>query len=454
MSTGDCLVFGAGLVSPPLLEYLCSLGHHVIVATIDPTDIQDNIEKIQGGSATTSTIEVVACNVQTETGLVLAEELIKCAKIVCSILPATLHIPLAKIALKHNTHFATASYVSPEMKALDVAFREAGIISLNECGVDPGLDHMSVKRAIDRIHAAGGKVHSLVSLCGGLPAPLSNNNVMGYKLSWSPQSVLLATLHDARFLEKGVKVHKNTPVLQPHRRTVESVGEFEWYENRDSLKYAETYGIPECKTLIRGTFRNVGFHKLMRAVMMMGFLDTKEHPDLGGQTYKELHAKCVVEAQGEGTEYSSAEPWVHIALSEIGLFSETEHVPRGTKTTLDAFCHLFKKSCQYRRGEKDMILMQHLLEVERADGSMQRLCISLVNYGLQPDGCSAMARTVSLPLAVAMDMILKGSLHACGVVCPLTPDIYEPILEKMAEFGIVFEEEDEICEPEQFISLA
>merc|ERR1712007_288796 len=208
--------------------------------------------------------------------------------------------------------------------------------------------------------AEGGTVRSFVSLCGGLPAPKSNNNPMGYKVSWSPRAVLLASLNDATFLENGSVVHKKKPVIKPHRHTFEGVGDFEWYENRDSTKYAEMYEIPECHTLIRGTFRNVGFHKLMKAIKMMGFLSTVDGADLGGQTYRELTKKQVMMGfRGKNGKpvimnnlFTSVQPWVWKAFSDLGLFSKTEQVPRGTKTALDAFCHLFQKSCGYGAGEK------------------------------------------------------------------------------------------------------
>jgi len=449
MPRNHCVIFGSGLVSPPLFDYLYRHGHDIVIATINTSEAEGIVKRIQNRHNGGGSVKVVACDIMTEAGMSLAEELICQAKVACSLLPFTLHVPLAKLAIKHKTHFATASYVSPQMTALDSAFREAGLMSLNECGVDPGLDHMSARRVINRVRAEGGTVRSFVSLCGGLPSPESNNNPMGYKVSWSPRAVLLASLNDATFLENGSVVHKKKPVIKPHRHTFEGVGDFEWYENRDSTKYAEMYEIPECHTLIRGTFRNVGFHKLMKAIKMMGFLSTTNGADLGGQTYRELTKKQVM--MGFSGKFTSVQPWVWKAFSDMGLFSKTEQVPKGTKTALDAFCHLFQKSCGYGAGEKDMILMQHLFEIERADGSMQQLRSSLVNYGLQPDGSSAMARTVSLPLAVATEMILKDSIPARGVVRPTSPEIYEPILNRMEDFGIVFEEEakDVVVEPQK-----
>jgi saccharopine dehydrogenase (NADP+, L-glutamate forming) len=80
----------------------------------------------------------------------------------------------------------TTSYVSPEMKALDTRTREAGIVILNEIGVDPGYDHMTAMEIIDRVHEEGGKVDAFHSLCGALCTAEASDNPFRYKFSWTP----------------------------------------------------------------------------------------------------------------------------------------------------------------------------------------------------------------------------------------------------------------------------
>jgi saccharopine dehydrogenase-like NADP-dependent oxidoreductase len=41
---------------------------------------------------------------------------------------------------------------------LDAEAKEAGIVVLNEVGVDPGVDHLYAIKKIDEIHNKGGKV--------------------------------------------------------------------------------------------------------------------------------------------------------------------------------------------------------------------------------------------------------------------------------------------------------
>jgi saccharopine dehydrogenase-like NADP-dependent oxidoreductase len=81
--------------------------------------------------------------------------------------------------------------------------KEAGIVVMNEIGLDPGIDHLYAIKTIDEVHAKGGKILSFVSFCGGLPAPEASNNPLGYKFSWSSRGVLLALRNNARYYKDG-----------------------------------------------------------------------------------------------------------------------------------------------------------------------------------------------------------------------------------------------------------
>lgn len=119
---------------------------------------------------------------------------------------------------------------------------------------------MSAKKIIDAVHKAGGKIVSFTSYCGGLPAPEDNNNPFGYKFSWAPRGVLLASRNSATFLEDGKDVFIDGKDLFDNYKIfkIEGLGSFEGYPNRNSKQYIDIYDIPETKTIIRGTFRNIG----------------------------------------------------------------------------------------------------------------------------------------------------------------------------------------------------
>jgi hypothetical protein len=126
------------------------------------------------------------------------------ADIVISMLPAHLHIEVAKDCITYKKHMVTASYISDAMQSLDAAAKENNLIFMNEIGLDPGIDHMSAMKVIDEIRDNGGKMMLFESFCGGFVAPESDNNLWNYKFTWAPRNVVLAGNGGAaKFLQEG-----------------------------------------------------------------------------------------------------------------------------------------------------------------------------------------------------------------------------------------------------------
>lgn len=86
------------------------------------------------------------------------EQAVAAHDVVVSLIPYTYHADVIKAAIKGKTHVVTTSYVSPAMRELDAAAKEAGIVVMNEIGLDPGIDHLYAVKTIDEVHAKGGKV--------------------------------------------------------------------------------------------------------------------------------------------------------------------------------------------------------------------------------------------------------------------------------------------------------
>jgi saccharopine dehydrogenase (NADP+, L-glutamate forming)/spermidine synthase len=341
----------------------------------------------------------------------------------------------------------TASYVSPAMKALDEDARRKGVILLNELGLDPGIDHMEAMRIIHGIKAEGGRVVSFISYCGGLPALEANTNPFGYKFSWSPKGVLLAGKNSARFLEDG-KI-----VLIPSEKLFESfkifpvpgLGDFEAYPNRDSVPYAEAYGIPETKTMLRGTLRYPGWCLTMKKIRDLGLLDQTER-DFSGMTYAGFLKERAQAAPGEDLKGALAralnlEPGSAVIgnMTWLGLLGE-EPIRAGKSTALDVLAGLMIEKLQYAEGERDMIILQHMFLAARPDGTKEKITSTLIDYGV-PYGDSSMSRTVGLPAAIGARFILEGKIRLTGVRTPIDPEIYEPILDELKNHGVEFKEE-------------
>jgi saccharopine dehydrogenase (NAD+, L-glutamate forming) len=131
----------------------------------------------------------------------------------------------------------TASYISEEIKALDHAAKENGLVFMNEIGLDPGLDHMSAMQILDRIREKNAKMLLFESFCGGLVAPESDTNLWNYKFTWNPRNVVVAGQGGvAEFIQEGK--YKYIPYHRLFRRTeflhIEGHGKFEGYANMNS----------------------------------------------------------------------------------------------------------------------------------------------------------------------------------------------------------------------------
>lgn len=177
-----------------------------------------------------------------------------------SLVTADLHVPIAEACIKNKKNMVTASYISPALQALSSKAEAAEILILNEIGFDPGLDHLAAMQVIEGCKGRGEVVESFVSWCGGLPSPeLAASNPFGYKFSWSPRGVLLATQNSAQYLENDQIVHIKGEYLLKSVKIVDNLHpalQFEGIPNRDSIKYKSLYGLSdELKTIFRGTLR-------------------------------------------------------------------------------------------------------------------------------------------------------------------------------------------------------
>ena len=437
----NVLVLGAGLVARPLVNYLLDRPEFaVVVADVEPARAEKLVAGHPRGRA-------ISLDIADRNALAAA---IGGADLAVSMVPYTFHPIVAELAIELGRHMVTASYAGPAMKAFDARAKEKGVILLNELGLDPGIDHMEAMRIIHEVHESGGRVLAFTSWCGGLPAPEANTNPFGYKFSWSPRGVLLASKNSARFLKDGriVSIPAADLFAAPEIIPIPGLGEYEGYPNRDSVSYRETYGIPEAQTVLRGTLRYAGWCETLRKMVELGLLD-ETAKDRAGATFLGLMKELSQAAPDADVRAAVAarlglgrDSAVLSRLDWLGLFEERP-LPAANGSAFDNLTALMVDKLAYAPGERDMIILQHEFLVRTATGRNERIVTSLIDYGV-PGGDSSMSRTVGLPAAIGARLVLEGRIHASGVQVPVLPEIYEPILEELAALGVRFVEKRQV----------
>ncbi|MGA1666752.1 MAG: saccharopine dehydrogenase C-terminal domain-containing protein [Bacteroidia bacterium] len=434
MNNRQILVLGAGRSSAYLIRYLAEhsdeMGCRIVVADMD---IQNASSKIQ--------------NLPNCTGLALdplaeperLNQLVLESVAVVSLLPVSLHMQVAVCCLRNKVSFFTASYQSPELEAMESEIKAANVLFLNECGCDPGLDHMTALQIMDKLRAQGQEVIHYEGYTGGLVAPNSDTNPWHYKFSWNPRNVVLAG-------QSGPAVYwqNHQTVVVPYPRLFRSVQpinleghpDLVGYFNRNSLPYRELYGLEQASTVIRGTLRHKDFCLAWFPLAYWGL-----NTDLNlGRTPINYPSKAILE-QSLAVElnYTPDEIQKVCDLWEfLGLFDKLN-----SENSVFNPAQLLEKRMIERMslGEKDqdMVVMCHRIRSRSQEGRVIEHQSELILEG-EGGEYSAMAKTVGWPLAMAIECHLKGQVAETGLQRPLSPVWYRPILHGLAEQGVTCRE--------------
>jgi len=305
------LLLGSGLVAGPAVEvFAARTDQQLIIASNNSAEAHALVRD-------RSNLETLSLDVGDDPALGRA---VSASDVVVSLLPAPMHPQVAKHCIAHGKHLVTASYISPDMAALDQAAKENDVLLLGECGLDPGIDSMAAMRIHDRVRREGKRVSAFISWCGGLPQPSSSNVPLGYKFSWSPRAVLTAALNDARYkLDGQIREISGDKLLFSHLPSVPLWRglALEGLANRDSLPYAEKYGLGPVEgltDLFRGTLRYQGFSRLLDSFRRLGLLSVQSLSSIPA-CWEDFFLASTARAVGSPTSLKPAD--VRSAVSDI-----------------------------------------------------------------------------------------------------------------------------------------
>lgn len=439
----NILVLGAGLSSSSLIRYLIQNAEkeNWFVKIVDQSkELVEN--KINGSKFA----EAMVFNaLSSEERRVEIEK----SDLVISMLPARFHVEIAEdcIALKKN--LITPSYVSPEMKSLDEKAKAAGILIMNEIGVDPGIDHMSAMHIIDKIREQGGEMRNFESFTGGLVAQESDNNPWNYKFTWNPRNVVLAGQGGAaQFVQEGQ--YKYIPYNKLFRRTevieIEGYGKFEGYANRNSLQYRKLYNLADINTIYRGTLRRVGFSRAWDVFVQLGLTDDSYTME-GSEnmtnrdfinSFLPYHPHDSVELKLRYYLKIDQDDSLWEKLVWLGIFKNDRKIGLKDATPAQILQKILEDKWRLEPEDKDMLVMYHRF-VYLLDGKHKEIISSMVNIG-EDQTYTSMSNTVGLPVGICAKHMLNGNIQLTGVQIPTIREIYDPILEELEEYGIIFTE--------------
>jgi saccharopine dehydrogenase (NADP+, L-glutamate forming) len=224
------------------------------------------------------------------------------------------------------------------------------------------------------------------------------------------------------------------------------VGELEVYPNRDSLAYREIYGIPEARTMFRGTFRYRGWCETLDAIKRLNLI-SPEKSDMQGMTYADMVKKQAGRLKDTGNARAVAAGFLGIpvdshaleAMQWLGLFDEAP-MNRTVDSTFEVTSDLMIAKMSLGQTERDMVVMQHTFLAAFSDGRKEVIRSRMLDFGTLATDTS-IARTVALPAAIGVEMILAGKINVTGVHVPVIPEIYNPVLDHLENMGIRMVEE-------------
>ncbi|NND04870.1 MAG: saccharopine dehydrogenase [Saprospiraceae bacterium] len=438
----NILVIGAGRSSHVLIEFLLANAEQfrwlVTVADAEPSAAARRINGHKHGLSVW--LDVNKPNDR--------KDLIKRSDLVISLLPAQLHLKVAKDCLLLRKHLLTASYLSPDIESMHDVVQGSGLTFISELGVDPGIDHMSAMRLIEQIKGQGGDIFDFRSYTGGLVAPDSDDNPWHYKITWNPQNVVMAGQGTAQYLDQnkprfvpGYRVFEHPRIVEVH-----GFGELEMYPNRDSLLYQTVYGLDNVTNMIRGTLRYPGFCSAWNALVKIGLTESfgMIH-NTGGLTYRRLLEGFL--PVGNGPLKSRLAQYLGVAVDNeiihkiewLGLLSSTS-VDLSNGTAAEILLELLLRKWKMTGKDRDVVIMQH--EIYYRKNHSDHLKVSTLIYEGESLKKTAMAKLVGWPLGVAAKLLMTGQLDYPGIHRPTNRRVYEPVLDGLQQLGVNFIESD------------
>lgn len=432
MEKKKVVVVGAGRSATHLIEHLANLAKEQAIELVVADMNLSHWTHLVG-------VDCVEINIHDADKV---KQVLQGAFCVVSMVPADFHVLIVRPAVEMGIHAFTPSYVSTSIQDLNDLALAQDVLILNEMGVDPGIDHMSAMELIHRVKAQGMRIESFESYTGGLVAKRSDTNKWGYKISWNPRNIVLAgSSGHALFRENG------KDRLLPYSKLFSEVVEvmaadkeiYEGYANRNSLTYVQDYGLDDALTVKRGTLRKKGFSHGWNFLVQAGYTNDATLVPSTILTWNDLSISLLGE---QGVDALKRDSQLFSQLDELGLFS-SKALKKESQSCAAHLQNLLEEKWRLEHGDSDKIVMVHRLRAIK-DNEVYEYTSSLVIEG-ENERHTAMSKTVGMPIAFAVERMIRGEIKERGVRLPILPELYLPILKDLKNIGVAFIESETTC---------
>lgn len=326
------------------------------------------------------------------------------AHIIISMLPVRFGFQIAKAALDAGIHFVSSSYTG-KVAQLDSAARTKGITMLPEMGLDPGIDLILGRLAIDGLDEVVG----LYSYGTGIPEPShANDNPLRYKISWTFEGVLSSYMRDAVVLKNGTPnaIPGNQIFRQEnvHQVDFQGLGRLEAYPNGDAGKFIPVFGLGKnLRHMGRFALRWPGHCRFWNVMAGLGLMDD-----------------------------TSFDP---------------ENIPFSPKQFLVA---LLSPQLAYGDGERDHVIIR-VQAWGIKSGQGKQVIYEVTDRRDLETGLFAMNRTVGYTASIGAQMILAGKIATPGVLSPVKDVPAHDFLLEIEKRGIKTTHRIEDVDPDQYM---
>lgn len=388
------------------------------------------------------------------------DQAIRKADLVIGMIPDVMLLEVADSCIVHRKTLISPARLNRQMALKKASAEENKVLLLMDCGFSPGLDHITARKAIDNIHAKGGKITSFKTYSGSLLAESCMNNPWEFKLTEPVSDLIALGKQNNRHLIHGRLQH-----IPYHRLFERSEPVFiRNLENTiaipagDALYYRKIYELTEAQTVMKGKLVRNGFDKIWNLVVKLGLTDTTSRIELYGEkSYYHFLDSLLPYSPSEPLDlrlqqYSGADTEDIEKLKWLGLF-DNEWI-EGYKELTPAIIlqHLLEKKLTPKPDDKDCVVMKHQLEYEYRD-EHYKFTATLFSESENQQG-SALAKAIGYTLGAAVKACLLGNIAIKGLHIPIKKEIYDPILDELDDLGVAFHVEDRIVKSDEFRAIS